>query len=68
MPHRGMLGRAGRSLRLGLLRLRPMLVALMLREGGSRARRQQSEQNASHAAAPSSGRTVTTRIMPACMW
>lgn len=38
---------------------------------GKRRRRDaagEENQQPSHAGSPSSGRTVTTRIMPACMW
>ena len=45
------------------------VVSLVLRHcrGGER-RRQQHREQALHAASPSIGRTVTTRIIPACMW
>ena len=53
-----------------LLGLRGRLaVALVLGKRGCRDRRRQHEhQNALHAGSPSIGRTLTTRIMPACMW
>lgn len=44
-------------------------MAGMLRHGWGRgASEQQGEEQARHAPSPSIGRTVTTRIMPACMW
>lgn len=45
-------------------------VSGMLRgEGGSgEAGSQEKGEQAPHALPPSNGRTVTTRIMPACMW
>ena len=46
------------------------MVPMMLSQGG-RAEPGcggEGESEADHAAAPSIGRTVTTRIMPACMW
>lgn len=36
------------------------------RDGGGAG--EQGEEQAVHQASPSSGRTVTTRIIPACMW
>jgi hypothetical protein len=43
-------------------------MARMLGKGGRRGAERQEEGQPLHAAAPSIGRTVTTRIMPACMW
>ena len=46
------------------------MMAVMLRERrrGERGRRGKGDEEPHHAAAPSIGRTVTIRIMPACMW
>jgi hypothetical protein len=48
-----------------------LMMPCMLREGrrGQRRRAGERQGQPDHAAVgPSSGRTVTTRIMPACMW
>ncbi|GEM_PF-1654747 len=54
-------------MRLGLALLHGAMIVL----GQRRCRDKSGEQEAAgvlHAASPSSGRTVTTRNMPACMW
>src|SRR3546814_4054593 len=41
---------------------------ILLRQGGRGDRRDEDAHERLHAASPSSGRTVTTRNIPACMW
>ena len=61
--------------RLGLRRGRGLIAVLamrtmVLRDGGRERQcsRRDQQQGAPHDWPPSSGRTVTTRIIPACMW
>ena len=72
---RGM--RVGLQLRSGMARVRiglllrrwmPGVAAMLLASGRNRGNTaQQGKKRPHHAASPSRGRTVTTRIMPACM-
>ena len=64
MTHRGVLGRAGCTGRWsGWSGLAAVLCNS--RRGCSS---EQEGKDGLHAGSPSSGRTFTTRIMPACMW
>ena len=62
MTHGGVLGRAAGTGRWS--------IGTRLGAGlrGRSCSRQQEREDGRHAASPSSGRTLTTRIMPACMW
>ena len=65
MTHRGMLGRAGgRAWRRRCGRM----AGVLGHSGGCNSDEEERQESAGHAFSPSSGRTVTTRIMPACMW
>lgn len=58
-------------LRMGIGRLGTLIGAMLVLLGRSWVGGNAGEQEkgeAGHAFSPSSGRTVTTRIMPACMW
>ena len=75
VTHGGVLGRtrrvnlAGRACSGLLLRRRGWLMSRMLGESGrGESAGKQPDQEGLHAASPSIGRTLTTRIMPACMW
>jgi hypothetical protein len=69
MAHRSMLGCAAyRWHRRWGGRRRLSVPAILSHSRRSGCRGQKAEDDALHAASPSSGRTVTTRIIPACMW
>ena len=66
MTHCRMLWKAGRVPNRSGLSWRAM-ACMLSKRGGSYAR-EKGRKNVLHAASPSIGRTLTMRIMPACMW
>jgi hypothetical protein len=59
----------GRRVMLMMLMLFMMFMMFVLSDCRRRQRgRRKQESEPLHVGSPSSGRTVTTRIMPACMW
>src|SRR3546814_1509443 len=59
------------GMRMVRVRCRGLLhggAMILLRQGGRGDRRDEDAHERLHAASPSSGRTVTTRNIPACMW